>query len=364
MPVMTATPISSRERMSLALSHQTADRIPRAESFWPETIPLWHTQGLDVGADLRRQFDFDIISSGWVRHDARPGYLEILEETEDWQTRLDGNGAILRYWRHKSGTPEHVGFTVDTPDSWSALKRELLSVPVEVRVDAYAALAAMHRARAEGRWFCWAGVECFEIAKDVIGHERLCIAMAEDPEWAVDIYQTETDVALRALDYLERCGVTFDGAWIYGDIAYNHGPFLSPRMYRRLVMPSHARQVGWFKERGLPVIYHTDGDFRPLVSSFLEVGIDCFQPLEAKAGLDVRDLKHELGERASLMGNVDIMVLITNDRDRIEEEVATKIPVAMKGGGYIYHSDHSVPPGVTWKTYQYLMGLVAEYGKY
>ena len=359
-----ASAISSRERMQLALTHQIADRIPRAESFWPETIPLWHTQGLDVGADLRRQFDFDILSAGWVRHDARPGFIQILDESEEWQTRIDGNGAIFRYWRHKSGTPEHVGFTVDTPDKWRELKKTLLSVPVEVRVDAYSALASMYRAQTEGRWFAWAGVECFEIAKEVIGHEQLCIAMAEDPEWALDIYETETDVAIRALDYLERSGVKFDGAWIYGDIAYNHGPFLSPRMYRQLVMPSHARQVAWFKERGLPVIYHTDGDFRPLIPSFVEIGIDCFQPLEAKAGLNVRDLKHEWGDRVSLMGNIDIMVMITNDRDQIHEEVASKIPMAKKGGGYIYHSDHSVPPGVTWATYQYLMELVEEYGRY
>jgi hypothetical protein len=36
-----ATRICSRERMELALAHEEADRIPRAESFWPETIPLW-----------------------------------------------------------------------------------------------------------------------------------------------------------------------------------------------------------------------------------------------------------------------------------------------------------------------------------
>lgn len=364
MTTATRTRISSRERMNLALSHQEADRVPRAESFWPETIPLWHTQGLDVGADLRQMFDYDIINAGWVHHDARPGFLQIVEETEEWQTRMDGNGTVLKFWRHKSGTPEHIAFTTDSRDKWEALKKELLAVPVEVRVDAYGALAAMHRARAEDRWFCWAGVECFEIGKDVLGHEILCMAMAEDPEWARDVFDTETDVAIRALDYLERCGVTFDGAWIFGDIAYNHAPFCSPRMYRQLVMPAHARQVGWFKDRGLPVIYHTDGDFRPLIPSFIEIGIDCFQPLEAKANIDVRELKPQVGDRVTLMGNIDIMTLITNDRERIEAEVAAKIPLAGRGGGYIYHSDHSVPPGVTWETYQFLMRLVDEYGRY
>jgi hypothetical protein len=38
--------------------------------------------------------------------------------------------------------------------------------------------------------------------------------------------------------------------------------------------------------------------------------------------------------------------------------------VAAKDGGYIYHSDHSVPPTVSWSNYCYLMELLDEYGVY
>jgi uroporphyrinogen decarboxylase len=356
--------LTSRERVQLALRREPADRIPRAESFWPETIPLWRSQGLSADTDLAALFGYDIAGAGWVDHQARPGFTEILEETPEWIVRRDGNGAILRFWKHKSGTPEHVRFTVESEETWRALKKELLAAPVERRINTEGALRAMRAARAADRWFCWASVECFEVAKDVVGHEILCCAMAENPERARDIFDTETQVALRALDHLERTGVQFDGAWIYGDIAFNHGPFCSPRMYRELVMPAHARLVGWFKARGLPVIYHTDGDFRPLIPAMLEIGIDCFQPLEAKAGVDVRELKPQYGDRVALMGNIDIMTLITNDPERIEAEVAAKIPIAMRGGGYIYHSDHSIPPGVTWQSYQFLMDRVEQYGRW
>jgi len=32
--------------------------------------------------------------------------------------------------------------------------------------------------------------------------------------------------------------------------------------------------------------------------------------------------------------------------------------------GYAYHSDHSVPPQVSWKTYQGIIGLIGKHGKY
>ena len=338
--------------------------MPRAESFWPETIPLWREQGLPPDLDIGRFFGYDIAGAGWIDHQARIGVAEVVEENDEWVARKDGNGAILRYWKHKSGTPEHIGFAAGTRAGWAALKRDLLAVPPHRRVDTEGTLRTMRDARERGLWFCWTGVECFECAKDVIGHELLCCAMADDPDWARDIYETETDVALSVLDHLEASGLVFDGGWIYGDIAYNHGPFLSPRMYRDLVMPAHRRQVGWFKERGLPVIYHTDGDFRPLIPSFVELGIDCFQPLEAKAGMDVRELKPRYGGQVALMGNIDATVLITNDRDRVAAEVAAKVPLAKEGGGYIYHSDHSIPPGVHWETYRFLMEQVDKHGRF
>ncbi|HEY3412493.1 MAG TPA: uroporphyrinogen decarboxylase family protein [Armatimonadota bacterium] len=356
--------MTSRERMELALDLKEADRIPRCESFWPETLPLWRQQGMRDDTPINELFDYDIVSAGWVNHEARPGLVELIAESDEWHTRRDGHGAVLRYWKNKSGTPEHVEFTVNTPDAWAAHKKELLKVPIHQRVNLQQVLWLQEEARRNNRWFCWGGVECFEMAKDILGHEILCCAMAEDPDWAADVYMTLATLAVSALDYLETNGVRYDGAWVYGDIAYNHGPFCSPRMYRRLVMPAHQKQIGWFKDRGMKVIYHTDGDFRPLIPSFLDVGINCFQPLEAKAHIDVRELKPLYGDRVAFMGNIDIMVLITNDREKVEEEVAAKVPLAMKGGGYIYHSDHSIPPGVTWQTYEYLMELIDRYGRY
>ena len=48
----------------------------------------------------------------------------------------------------------------------------------------------------------------------------------------------------------------------------------------------------------------------------------------------------------------------------IEEEISAKIPIAMEGGGYIYHSDHSVPNDVSFNQYKRVMDLVLKYGAY
>ena len=47
-----------------------------------------------------------------------------------------------------------------------------------------------------------------------------------------------------------------------------------------------------------------------------------------------------------------------------EDEIIAKIPVAKKGGGYIYHSDHSVPSNISFEQYCRVFELVREYGAY
>ena len=48
----------------------------------------------------------------------------------------------------------------------------------------------------------------------------------------------------------------------------------------------------------------------------------------------------------------------------VEAEMREKIPVAMEGGGYIYHSDHSIPPEVSLETYLHAMKVLEEVGRY
>ena len=64
------------------------------------------------------------------------------------------------------------------------------------------------------------------------------------------------------------------------------------------------------------------------------------------------------------MGGIDVRAMSAEDPTAIEREIATKIPVAKKGGGYIYHSDHSVPNNVSLAQYQRVMELVRKYGTY
>ena len=90
--------------------------------------------------------------------------------------------------------------------------------------------------------------------------------------------------------------------------------------------------------------------------------MDCYNPLEAKAHLDVVEIKQQYPHWA-FNGNINVQVLETNDREKIRAEVLRKLNAA-KGGGYIFQSDHSMPDNVDPATYDYVVRLVREFGNY
>jgi len=102
---------------------------------------------------------------------------------------------------------------------------------------------------------------------------------------------------------------------------------------------------------------------RTHVADFIEMGLDAYNPLEAKAGMDCVELRRQYGQRFGVCGNSNIQVWESGDRELIRAEVLRKLNAA-KGGGMIFQSDHSVSSSVSGQTYDYIVNLVREYGAY
>lgn len=353
--------LTSRERVNRALSRQDHDRVPRQDGPWPETLERWRGEGFT--GDFQDWLDGDVRIACWSWPKPFPDQEELISEDEETKVVRDSMGKIQRTWKHKWGTPEHISFDCDSREKWeTTYKPGLLANPLQL--DLQKAKRDFDLARSRDKWTYLASPDPFESIRQLMGDEVTLMAMAEDPEWIRDLSITYTNQILQEYEAVLGTGVEPDGIWVFGDIGYNAGPFFSPQMYRELIWPDHKRFGDWAKAHGLKYIYHTDGDVRKLIPSLIDMGADCLQPLEAKAGMDIRELVPQYGDRLSFFGNIDMTVANTNDRDRVEHEVRSKLEAGMSIKGYLYHSDHSVPPGVSWDTYQFIIELVDRYGNY
>jgi uroporphyrinogen-III decarboxylase len=154
-----------------------------------------------------------------------------------------------------------------------------------------------------------------------------------------------------------------DGMVIWGDVAYKKDLLFSPDFWRANFKPGIKAIVDVCREHNLPVIYHGCGNVNRIFEDYIETGINGYNPLEFKAGMDVIKLRKEYGHRMAFCGNMDVSLWAHGTKEELKEAVLTKLNAA-KGGGFIFQSDHSVPSNVPGENYDYVVNLVREYGTY
>jgi uroporphyrinogen decarboxylase len=346
-------PMTHRERMLNAIYRRPVDRLPWGDGLWGETARKYIAEGkLKEREDICGHFDMSWRGGGWLNSVADLDFKAVtLEETEDTILTLDGNGAKLRRWKNKSGTPEHVGFTVTDRAGWEEkIKPRLIAMDRKrIPFDDYRKTKAL--AAAEQRAFCWGGVAPFEQMHPVCGHEYMLMGMALDPDWVKDMVMTYANFTLMHLEELFAEAGWPDFMWFYEDMGFKERPFMSPAMYEEIMLPGHKRLFDFAHSRGMKVVVHSCGYVEPLVPGLIRAGMDCLQAMEVKAGMDLPRLARDFGDRISFCGGVDIRVVAGNDFRRIDAEVDRAVrPVLERGGGYILHSDHSIPPEVEHDT--------------
>jgi len=219
-------------------------------------------------------------------------------------------------------------------------------------------------AKEKNRFFCWSGVNVFELMHPVCGHEYMLMGMAEDPEWVKDMVMTFSEWTIMHLEVLFAEEGKPDGFFFYEDMGFKFRPFMSPASYEAVIEPGHKLLFDYAHSLGGKVIVHSCGYVEPLVPGMIRAGMDCLQAMEVKAGMDLPTLFNRFGEQIAFFGGVDVRCLISNDGAAIDEEMDKKIlPVVKGGGGYILHPDHPEPPEIDYETMRYFVDRGSTLGR-
>jgi uroporphyrinogen decarboxylase len=353
-------PMTTHQRMTRMLAHQEADRVPITDIPWGATLERWRREGLPAEGDWAEHLGLDRFAGIGV--DNSPRFpTRVLETTDDYQVVFDRWGATRKDWKHRGGVPEFLDFTIKDWDSWRQAKARM--TPARDRVD-WAALARDYPCwRRDGAWVTahfWFG---FDVTHSwAVGTERVLMAMIEEPDWLVDIFNHYLDLDLALFEMVWDAGYHFDAITWPDDMGYKGKPFFSPAMYRQILKPVHARAAAWAKAKGVKVELHSCGDVRMLLDDLLEVGIDLLNPIEVKAGMDPIALKRQYGERLAFHGGLNAALFW--EPEKLEAHMREVIPVLKRGGGYVISSDHSVPDSVSLAQFRQFVALAKELGTY
>lgn len=373
--------MNGRERVKTILNFGIPDRIGIFDAPWPETIARWHKEGLPQETSPHEYFGFDVdyciyLNTSFMLQE------EVLKENKEFVVFRNDCGTIEKYWRKKTGVPFVLDYPVKNDNDWLKYKPLLKPALERISLRRWGDYALPEerifrkkiiswedtfnkykdvRDRNRFIFFCVPGP--FETINRFIRTEELYLMLIQSTQLLQDMFFTITELIIKSFHLLKEKNMEVDGIFFSDDIAYKNAMLFSPKIYYQLFLPCYQEICTFFKREGLTLSFHTDGNLNEALPLLLEAGITAIQPLEAKAGNDVGELKSKYGDNLVFIGNIDVTKMDGNKKI-IEEEIKNKILPAKENGGYIFHSDHSVPPSVSFDNYKYIMELVKQHGQY
>jgi uroporphyrinogen decarboxylase len=338
-------PLSPWERVETALAHREPDRVPF--DFW--AVPeVWKKLRVALGLEgdvstvdeqVLRLLGIDcrMVTARYVGSKAREKPDGTLIDAWGTHRRKVANefGSYDEYASHPLAEAETVGDVLDwdwaSPDDWdvSGVRAQCEQLNKGVR----------HHLRYEvGGIFEWSWA--------LRGFERFLLDLAEKPEIAGAIMDRFTDIYIEnTLRVIEAASGLLDMVYTYDDVGIQNGLLMSPRMWRRFILPRHQRLNAAIRSARYPVkiMYHSCGAVFPLIGPFVdEMGIEVLNPLQPRAaGMDLERIKAGFGDRLSFHGAIDIQHTLPHGTpDEVQAEVRQRCELLGRGGGYICTSAH------------------------
>ena len=369
--------LAKLERVRKTFRHEEADRVPISDFFWGAFKDRWRRElGLAPDVDPYYYYDLDLIVTVPNMDPHIRDFETIREDAEEVVVKTGFETTIRK--RFDLPMPEQVSWETDTIEKVEAFEfddpydrrryfeagdNQIAGVGDGFERNSPPWVETVKSLHADFPVF-GSVTEASEITTRLLGQLNTLMWIGEYPErfgeQLLRIGEFSYDIAKAQI---EAADGLLDGLVIWGDVAYRKSLFMGPAYWRKYYKPTVAKIIKLAHEHGLIVMYHGCGNANAIFEDMIEIGLDGYNPLEAKAELDVVDLRERLGHRLTFCGNSDIRVWERGEPDEVRREVLHRLRAA-EGGGYVFMSDHSVASDVSGQTYDQIVKLVRQYGTY
>ncbi len=347
------TQLSSRERVHLALNHQETDRIPIAMVCSGINYPadqafdalLQREHSIDLQTFLAQTLDVRSV-------DARYIGPPLSANTDIWGVHRKN----VSYGA--AGYDEIEDYPLKDAQSIDDLK--VYPWPTTDWFDYESLNDSIAAANADGEHCLMiANGNIFESSWYMRGFERIFIDLVDNSEFVHVLFEQVTNFWI---EYFTRLLEVADGrvdlAFTADDIAGQRGLLISPRMWRKNIMPYHIRLNDAIHQFGVKVIYHSDGAVQMAVPGLIEMGIDVLQALQFSAdGMDPAYLKDNFGDQLCFEGGVSVQTTLPfGSPENVRAETEMLIRTLGTCGGYILGPSHAIqagtPPENIWAMFE------------
>jgi len=176
---------------------------------------------------------------------------------------------------------------------------------------------------------------------NIAGWDLFSYLLADDPgllsEWFEELNQHE----------IQRVHLIADKTispvvMVYCDIASNLGPIFSPDFLNTEFFPRLSKLIEAWHDHGIKVIYHSEGDLKPIMDNLVKCEIDGINPCE-KRNMSIEYVRSHY-PKLIIWGGIDSFELLPRGTpEDVKREVKEAINVC-KDGGFILGADGQIHP--------------------
>jgi uroporphyrinogen decarboxylase len=210
----------------------------------------------------------------------------------------------------------------------------------------------------------------FEFAQRMIGMQNLLIMMAMDQVRAGQLFDQLLNLKLAYWQTaLAELGDLVDVVTYADDYGTQVSQLISPAMFRKQLKP-RVRQIFELQAALAPRarrFFHSDGNVRPLIPDFIEIGVDILNPVQTTAAnMDPIELKRDFGKDLIFWGGgVDTQEILPHGTPQeVKDNVKRSIDALAAGGGYVFNTVHNIQADVPPANIVAMWEALQEYGVY
>ena len=173
--------------------------------------------------------------------------------------------------------------------------------------------------RLSGLWSCF-----FHNVADLFGMENYFIKMFTEPEIVHAVTTKVCEFYLEANErFFKTAGDLMDGFFFGNDFGTQNALICGPNQFNEFIMPWFKKFTDQGHRYNYQVVLHSCGAICDVIEQFIDAGVDCLHPLQAKAlNMDADTLAESFKGRITFMGGIDAQQLMTySTPDEIKADV-------------------------------------------
>ncbi len=157
------------------------------------------------------------------------------------------------------------------------------------------------------------------------------------------------------------CGV--DAVNTGDDVALQKGLVINPDVWRKLIKPRQKKLNDIYKSAGLHVIHHCCGDCQSIIKDYIEIGVDCLNPVQPEA-MPIEELATRYGSDLTFYGGVGVQSVMQHGSPKdVDKAVAHTIKTLGAHGRYIIGASHSIQDCIPAENVHAYFEAVAKYNQ-